>query len=121
MTEARAIGVACLRGSRLRGPFSWDIAANCQYDPALQTEIEVRFFTKGGSRTRVEFEHRRLERYGDRRDEMRTIFEKTGDVAAAHSGFGVRLPATTGNPDFERIFRAHMNTHRRNRAWPRLN
>jgi hypothetical protein len=27
----------------------------------------------------VEFEHRRLERYGDRRDEMRTIFDKTGD------------------------------------------
>jgi glutathione S-transferase len=31
-------------------------------------------------------------------------------VAVAHSKFGVRLPATTGNPDFERIFRAHMNT-----------
>jgi hypothetical protein len=27
----------------------------------------------------VEFEHRRLDRYGDRRDEMRTIFDKTGD------------------------------------------
>src|SRR5499427_6486835 len=31
-------------------------------------------------------------------------------VAVAHGKFGVRLPATTGNPDFERIFRAHMNT-----------
>jgi glutathione S-transferase len=31
-------------------------------------------------------------------------------VAAAHGRFDVRLPATTGNPDFERIFRAHMNT-----------
>jgi len=30
-------------------------------------------------------------------------------VAAAHSRFGVSLPATTGNPDFERIFRVHMN------------
>jgi hypothetical protein len=28
---------------------------------------------------RVEFKHRRLERYGDRHDEMRTIFDKTGD------------------------------------------
>jgi hypothetical protein len=27
----------------------------------------------------VEFEHRRLDRYGGRRDEMRTIFDKTGD------------------------------------------
>jgi glutathione S-transferase len=31
-------------------------------------------------------------------------------VAAARSKFGVRLPATTGNPDFERIFRVHANT-----------
>ena len=31
-------------------------------------------------------------------------------VAAAHRTFNVRLPATTGNPDFERIYRAHMNT-----------
>jgi len=31
-------------------------------------------------------------------------------VSVAHSKFNVRLPTTTGNPDFERIFRAHMNT-----------
>ena len=30
-------------------------------------------------------------------------------VATAHVKFNVRLPATTGNPDFERIFRAHVN------------
>ena len=31
-------------------------------------------------------------------------------VATARGKFGVKLPSTTGNPDFERIFRAHMNT-----------
>jgi glutathione S-transferase len=31
-------------------------------------------------------------------------------VAAARGKFGIQLPATTGNPDFERIFRAHVNT-----------
>ena len=31
-------------------------------------------------------------------------------VAWAHGKFGVRLPATTGNPDFERVYRAHVNT-----------
>jgi glutathione S-transferase len=30
-------------------------------------------------------------------------------VAAARGKFGVRLPATAGNPDFERVFRAHVN------------
>lgn len=32
-------------------------------------------------------------------------------VAKARGKFGVPLPATTGNPDFERIFRIHQNTH----------
>lgn len=31
-------------------------------------------------------------------------------VAAAHGRFNVKLPATTGDPHFERIFRAHINT-----------
>jgi glutathione S-transferase len=31
-------------------------------------------------------------------------------VAVARGKFGVSLPATTGNPDFERIFRVHVNT-----------
>jgi glutathione S-transferase len=30
-------------------------------------------------------------------------------VAAAHGKFNVGLPSTTGNPDFERVFRAHVN------------
>jgi glutathione S-transferase len=31
-------------------------------------------------------------------------------VAAARGKFGVKLPATTGDPHFERIYRAHTNT-----------
>jgi glutathione S-transferase len=31
-------------------------------------------------------------------------------VARARGKFGVALPATTGHPDFERVFRVHMNT-----------
>ncbi|MGF1629507.1 MAG: MAPEG family protein [Kiloniellaceae bacterium] len=31
-------------------------------------------------------------------------------VAAARGRFGVKHPATTGHPDFERVFRVHMNT-----------
>jgi glutathione S-transferase len=31
-------------------------------------------------------------------------------VAAARGQFKIKLPATTGDPDFERVFRVHMNT-----------
>ena len=31
-------------------------------------------------------------------------------VAVAHGKFKVPLPATSGNADFERVFRVHMNT-----------
>jgi uncharacterized protein YndB with AHSA1/START domain len=58
---------------------SWDINADWQYDPALKTELEVRFIPEGQDTTRVELEHRHLDRYGARRDEMRTIFDTTGD------------------------------------------
>jgi uncharacterized protein YndB with AHSA1/START domain len=57
---------------------SWDITADWQYDPTLKTEVEVRFVAEGRA-TRVELEHRRLDRFGTRRDEMRRIFETEGD------------------------------------------
>ena len=31
-------------------------------------------------------------------------------VGMARETFGIKAPATTGNPDFERVFRVHMNT-----------
>jgi uncharacterized protein YndB with AHSA1/START domain len=78
-------GSTCQWGSVLawepheRLVLSWDIDANFQYDPNLKTEIEVRFVAEGQHTTRVELEHRRLDRYGARRDEMRRIFDTEGD------------------------------------------
>jgi uncharacterized protein YndB with AHSA1/START domain len=69
---------------------TWDVDANWQYDPKLNTEIEVRFVEVGADRTRVELEHRRLDRYGARRDEMREIFDKTGDWGRLLSAFAAR-------------------------------
>jgi glutathione S-transferase len=31
-------------------------------------------------------------------------------VGRARAAFGIKAPATTGNPDFERVFRVQMNT-----------
>jgi uncharacterized protein YndB with AHSA1/START domain len=58
---------------------TWDIDANWQFDAALGTEIEVRFVAEGEGRTRVTLEHRKLDRYGERRDQMRRIFDTEGD------------------------------------------
>jgi hypothetical protein len=65
-------------GTHSRLVLSWDITADWPYDSSLKTEIEVRFIADGKGRTSVELEHRHLDRYGARRDEMRTIFDSTG-------------------------------------------
>ena len=66
---------------------SWDINADWQYDPELKTELEIRFIAEGERRTRVELEHRRLDRYGARRDKMRRIFDSQGDWGRLLEGF----------------------------------
>jgi uncharacterized protein YndB with AHSA1/START domain len=57
---------------------SWDISADWQSDASLKTEVEIRFIAEGNDRTRVELEHRHLDRYAARRDEMRGIFDSEG-------------------------------------------
>jgi uncharacterized protein YndB with AHSA1/START domain len=46
--------------------FSWDIGPTWQIesDPANTSEVEVRFVADGTSRTRLELEHRHLDRHG---------------------------------------------------------
>ncbi|MBU8809043.1 SRPBCC family protein [Mycolicibacterium goodii] len=47
--------------------FSWDIGPTWQLetDPGRCSEVEVRFLAEGDGRTRVELEHRHLDRHGD--------------------------------------------------------
>jgi uncharacterized protein YndB with AHSA1/START domain len=66
---------------------SWDITAEWQYDPKLKTEIEVRFIPEGQSATRVELEHRHLDRFGARQEEMRAIFGAEGGWGRLLEGF----------------------------------
>jgi uncharacterized protein YndB with AHSA1/START domain len=61
---------------------SWGLNAEFRYDPDLNTEVEVRFIAETPERTRVELEHRCLERYGDQAEKMRDLFDKPDAWAA---------------------------------------
>jgi len=62
---------------------AWQITAQWQYDPAFSTELEVRFVAEGPRRTRVELEHRQLERYGAEAEKLRALFD-ADDAWARH-------------------------------------
>jgi uncharacterized protein YndB with AHSA1/START domain len=86
-------GSTCQWGSVLtwephaRLVLSWDITAQWHYDPELKTEIEVRFIVESKERTRVELEHRHLDRFGEHREQMRRIFDTEGDWGRVLEGF----------------------------------
>ena len=44
----------------------WQLDADFKYDASFHTDVEVRFIPEGAACTRVEFEHRDLDRYGER-------------------------------------------------------
>ena len=50
---------------------AWQLTPEWKYDPNLITEVEVQFIAEGANATRVELEHRNLERMGDGADAMR--------------------------------------------------
>jgi uncharacterized protein YndB with AHSA1/START domain len=54
---------------------AWEISADWKHDESIDTEVEIRFVSLGPARTRVELEHRRLDRYGAAAEQMRGIFD----------------------------------------------
>jgi uncharacterized protein YndB with AHSA1/START domain len=73
ITDTGSDGTTCSWGRVLayeppeRVVFSWDISPQWQVetDPAKTSEVEVRFIAEGPERTRVELEHRHLDRHLD--------------------------------------------------------
>jgi len=66
--------------------FSWNITLQWQLetDPGRTSEVEVRFVPEGGRRTRVELEHRHLDRHGDGWEGIR-------DAVRSGGGWGMGL------------------------------
>jgi uncharacterized protein YndB with AHSA1/START domain len=56
----------------------WQIGADWQYDPQLLTEVEIHFVSVGDNMTRVDLEHRDLDRFGASAEQMREGFESPG-------------------------------------------
>lgn len=56
----------------------WQIDAQWKFDPAFHTEVEVRFIAEGPKQTRVELEHRNLERFGTAKDALKAALAGEG-------------------------------------------
>jgi uncharacterized protein YndB with AHSA1/START domain len=67
--------------------FTWEINADFKPDATLVTEVDVRFVAEGPGRTRVELEHRHLERFGERAEEIRKVFDSEGGWNGLLQGF----------------------------------
>jgi len=73
--------------------FSWDISLQWQLeaDPSKTSEIEVRFVPEGDSRTRVELEHRNIDRHGDGWEAMRDAVGSDGGWPVGLRRFAERV------------------------------
>jgi hypothetical protein len=66
---------------------AWQINADWQYDPQLITEVEVRFIAESAEVTRVELEHRLLERMGHNAPQVRNSIDSPGGWGAILEAF----------------------------------
>jgi uncharacterized protein YndB with AHSA1/START domain len=73
--------------------FSWNITLEwgIESDPAKFSEIEVRFVPEDDARTRVELEHRHLDRHGDGWEGMRDAVGSSGGWPIGLQRFGRRV------------------------------
>ncbi|HEY2161354.1 MAG TPA: SRPBCC family protein, partial [Solirubrobacteraceae bacterium] len=73
--------------------FSWDIsmAWKQESDPERTSEVEVRFIEEEPERTRVELEHRNIDRHGEGWEKMRDAVGSPGGWVRGLESFAERL------------------------------
>ncbi len=73
--------------------FSWDISLQWQLetDPTRTSEVEVRFTEEGRDRTRVELEHRGIDRHGEGWERMHDAVGSPDGWDAGLEAFASRL------------------------------
>jgi uncharacterized protein YndB with AHSA1/START domain len=72
---------------------AWQLTADWQFDPTFVTEVEVTFTAQGPNETRVELEHRDLERYGERAAALRSAIDSAGGWPKILENLGAILEA----------------------------
>jgi uncharacterized protein YndB with AHSA1/START domain len=75
--------------------FSWDITTQWQIetDPDRTSEVEVRFIAESDTQTRVELEHRGIERHGDGWEGMYGAVSSPGGWSKGLAAFAAALSA----------------------------
>jgi len=72
---------------------AWQLNASFQFDAGLVTEVEVKFLPLADGRTRVELEHRNLERFGDAAEKVRGQIGADTGWGAILASFGATADA----------------------------
>jgi uncharacterized protein YndB with AHSA1/START domain len=54
---------------------AWQLNGDWKYDPDLITELDLRFTPLGNMQTRVELEHRNMDRFGEKADATRQALD----------------------------------------------
>jgi hypothetical protein len=68
---------------------AWQINAEWRFDPDLVTEVEVKFIAESANTTRIELEHRYLERMGGKAAEARSAVDSPGGWGAILESFKI--------------------------------
>ena len=72
----------------LRVVLAWQINADWKYDPTLLTEVEITFSVIGANETRVDIDHRRLERIGEKAAQARAALDSDQGWSSILKVFG---------------------------------
>jgi uncharacterized protein YndB with AHSA1/START domain len=95
--ERAADGTECDWGRVLawepphRVAFAWHLQADWKFDPDPEkaSEVEIRFFATDAGETRVELEHRNLERHSASWEQVRTSVDSPGGWTAILENFAM--------------------------------
>jgi len=87
---------------------AWQINAQWQFDPSFMTEVEVTFTPVSQQSTRVVLEHRNLDRFGVKADEMRKSFDSPGGWGATLQRYAEAVRKSSGQPASDSVRRASV-------------